>query len=314
MLLRGGRYGQRQAFEQNANDFAVIRLVHNDRRTKSTIDWRSRSITRKRPRLPFPVVGIGASAGGLEAFDTILRRDAGQTGHRVSFSCSTCRRTARAWWLKSSPSIRPCRCCKWQMAWQSNRTTCASIRPGHTLTIKDGALHLGVNEELQSTNEELQTSKEELQSLNEELTTVNAQLEAKMEELEATTQRPEQPAFQHGHRGGVPRYAAADSPLYAGDHDLFELIPSDIGRPMSDMANKFSRSRPGARLPERCWTSWCRSKRKLRSASGRVYVRRMLPYRTSDNRIEGVVITFVDISRRKQAEDALARARSGSGW
>jgi two-component system CheB/CheR fusion protein len=163
---------------------------------------------------------------------------------------------------------------------------------------------MSTNEELQSTNEELQTSKEELQSLNEELTTVNAQLEAKMEELEGTSNdlssllsSTDIAVVFLDTQLRIRRFTPAIT-------DLVELIPSDIGRPLSDLANKFT---------DPDLLSDCRlvldklvpREQEVRSTSDRMYLRRVLPYRTGDNRIDGVVITFVDISQRKKAEDSL---------
>jgi two-component system CheB/CheR fusion protein len=160
---------------------------------------------------------------------------------------------------------------------------------------------ISVNEELQSTNEELETSKEELQSLNQELTTVNAQLQVKMEELESSTNHMSSllkstdiavvfldPELR------IRRYTPAVK-------DLFELIPSDIGRPLCDLALKFS---------DPMLLQSSRSVLKTGSAidaeivsnSGRTYVRRVLPYRKTDHPIQGVVLTFVDITARKAVE------------
>ena len=161
-----------------------------------------------------------------------------------------------------------------------------------------------VNEELQSTNEELQTSKEELQSLNEELTTVNAQLQAKMEELEATTNdlssllsSTDIAVIFLDTRFRIRRFTPAVK-------DLVEAIPSDLGRPIGDLARKFT----DVHLIEdarEVLEKLVPVEREIFSDSGRAYVRRALPYRTTDNRIAGVVITFIDITARKQAESAL---------
>ncbi|HEX3358161.1 MAG TPA: chemotaxis protein CheB, partial [Tepidisphaeraceae bacterium] len=97
-----------------------------------------------------------------------------------------------------------------------------------------------INEELQSTNEELETSKEELQSLNEELTTVNAQLQTKMEELEGMTNdlssllsSTDIAVVFLDTYFRIRRFTPAVK-------DLMELIPSDVGRPLSDLARKFT--------------------------------------------------------------------------
>ena len=161
-----------------------------------------------------------------------------------------------------------------------------------------------INEELQSTNEELETSKEELQSLNEELTTVNAQLQAKMEELQATTSDLDSllsstdiavifldPQFR------VRRFTPAV-------RDLVDLIAADVGRPLRDLNRKFEDpqlSDDAQAVIERLVPV----EREVASDSGRWYSRRALPYRTSDNRINGVVLTFVDITDRRRADAAM---------
>lgn len=162
-----------------------------------------------------------------------------------------------------------------------------------------------INEELQSTNEELETSKEELQSLNEELTTVNAQLQAKMEELESTTNdltslltSTDIAVVFLDTRFRIRRYTPVVS-------DLFELIPSDVGRPLNDLARKFRDDDLNADV-QSVLDRLVPVEREIESNSGRIYMRRVLPYRTTDNRIDGVVITFVDISARRRAEAALS--------
>ena len=161
-----------------------------------------------------------------------------------------------------------------------------------------------VNEELQSTNEELETSKEELQSLNEELTTVNAQLQVKMEEAQATSNDLTSllgstdiavifldPQFR------IRRFTPAVK-------DLVELIAADVGRPLKDLNRKFRDADllgDAQRVLERLVTV----EREIASDSGRFYARRTLPYRTSDDRIAGVVVTFVDITARRAAEAAV---------
>ncbi|HEX4129556.1 MAG TPA: chemotaxis protein CheB [Pirellulales bacterium] len=166
-----------------------------------------------------------------------------------------------------------------------------------------------INEELQSTNEELETSKEELQSLNEELTTVNAQLHTKMEELEATTS--DLASLLSSTEIGVVfldtqfcirRFTPAVK-------DLFDLIPADVGRPLNDLARKFedpellddARAVLDRLVPV---------EKEIQSESGKWYMRRVLPYRTGDHRIGGVVVTFVDISRRRQAERDLQQSHA----
>jgi two-component system, chemotaxis family, CheB/CheR fusion protein len=169
---------------------------------------------------------------------------------------------------------------------------------------------MSVNEELQSSNEELETSKEEMQSLNEELSTVNAQLHAKMAELQNTSSDLRSllastdiavifldPQFR------IRRYTPAA-------RGLVELIGTDVGRPMQDLAMKFTDPDllgDAQAVLERLVPI----EKEIRGHDGRWYMRRVLPYRTADDRIGGVVITFVDISDRKRAEVLTAKVSEG---
>jgi two-component system CheB/CheR fusion protein len=176
---------------------------------------------------------------------------------------------------------------------------------------------LSVNEELQSANEELETSKEEMQSLNEELTTVNSQLQAKILELEHTTNDLSNLLSSTS----IP-VVFLDTQLLVRQYtpavqDLFELIPTDVGRSISDLAPKFS-TEEGTEAGHGAVRNTARAvlrnltpiEAEVRSQSGRWYLQRTLPYRTADNHIEGVVLTFVDISARKAAEQAMVQMQA----
>jgi two-component system CheB/CheR fusion protein len=168
---------------------------------------------------------------------------------------------------------------------------------------------LSINEELQSANEELETSKEELQSLNEELLTVNGQLQAKIHEIEQTTNdlanllsSTDIAVLFLDPQLRVRRYTPAVQ-------DLVDLIPADIGRPVVHLAQKFE----GGDLVVDAKTVLARlvpQEGEIRSDSGTWYLRRTLPYRTADDRIDGIVVTFVDITARKLAEQALATSQA----
>ena len=168
---------------------------------------------------------------------------------------------------------------------------------------------VSINEELQSANEELETGKEELQSLNEELITVNAQLQAKISELEATTNDLSNLLSSTNiavvfldTQFRVRRFTPAV-------YDLLELIPGDIGRPIDNLAQKFV----GGGLIEDARAVLARLiplETEVLSNSGSWYLRRTLPYRTADNHIDGVVITFVDITARRRAEQALESSQA----
>ncbi|MDB6107600.1 MAG: torS [Gammaproteobacteria bacterium] len=166
---------------------------------------------------------------------------------------------------------------------------------------------ISINEELQSSNEELETGKEELQSVNEELTTVNSQLQMKIAQLEATTNdlanllsSTDIAVVFLDSDFRVRRFTPAVS-------DLLELIESDIGRRITDLAQKFT---DGNLLVDAhsVLQRLVPVEREVRSHSGRWYLRRTLPYRTAENRIEGVVITFVDVGARKRAEQEILAA------
>jgi len=163
---------------------------------------------------------------------------------------------------------------------------------------------MSVNEELQSTNEELETSKEELQSLNEELSTVNAQLQTKVDELERVnndlgnllTSTNIATVFLDLQLR-IRRFTPAAT-------RLFTLIDSDVGRPLSDITQKFvdpTLLTDAQAVLDRLIP--CQA--EIQGADRRRYVRQVLPYRTRDSRIDGVVLTFSDV-----AADALQAARS----
>jgi two-component system, chemotaxis family, CheB/CheR fusion protein len=164
---------------------------------------------------------------------------------------------------------------------------------------------MSTNEELQSANEELETAKEELQSLNEELTTVNSQLQEKVEQVERANNDLNN-LFQSSDSMAVFLDTGFRIKLFTPAMTrLLSLLPGDIGRPLRDIAPRFS----DPRLLEDCQMVLDRlatAERQIATEEGRQYLRRTLPYRTLDNRIDGVVVTFVDITERLAA-DADAR-------
>jgi two-component system, chemotaxis family, CheB/CheR fusion protein len=164
------------------------------------------------------------------------------------------------------------------------------------------------NEKLQSTNEELETSKEQLQSYNEELHTINAQLQHKLMELEEAT-------------NDLTNLLAGTevATLFLDTHlrikwfspamkELFDLLSSDVGRPIANFAPKFADAtleQDAARILQQL----VRTELEVLSTAGRWYLRRMIPYRTQSKLIAGVVVTFTDITERKRAQDAISEAR-----
>jgi two-component system CheB/CheR fusion protein len=165
-----------------------------------------------------------------------------------------------------------------------------------------------INEELQSSNEELETSKEELQSLNEELTTVNTQLQVKIEEIEATTNDLRNLLSSTNIAVLFLDPELCVRRFTPAVRDLFDLIPADTGRPLADLQPKFV----GGDLLAEARTvleKLVPMEAEVKSKSGRAYLRRILPYRTADNRILGVVVTFIDMTERKRGEDAVRAAQ-----
>jgi two-component system, chemotaxis family, CheB/CheR fusion protein len=167
---------------------------------------------------------------------------------------------------------------------------------------------MSVNEEFQSTNEELVTSKEELQALNEELTALNNQLHETLER-----QRSASNDLQNILDSAGVATLFLDSDLNIrfftpATKSVFRIIAGDIGRPLADLtllasdANLLADTRA-------VLSSAVPIGREIEAQNGNWYIRRILPYRTQDGRIEGVVITFADISEMKAAEREIRAAR-----
>jgi len=156
-----------------------------------------------------------------------------------------------------------------------------------------------VNEELQSVNEELLTSKEETQSLNEELQTVNAQLNAKVEGLEAAQDdlmnlvNATQVPFIYLDENLCVRRFTPEA------RRLFRLIETDVGRPLADLATTLDYPELGTDAEEVLETLVPVAK-EVR-ADGSWWTVKLRPYRTSRNAIGGLVLTFVDVTRLKEA-------------
>jgi len=163
------------------------------------------------------------------------------------------------------------------------------------------------NEELQSTNEELTTSKEEMQSLNEELQTVNAELQSKVDDL--TWVRNDMTNLLNSteiatvfldNEMNVRRFTAHIS-------HLFKLIPGDVGRPLAHIVSDLDY--PGLKDDaQEVLRTLIFRELAVSTHDGRWYRVRIMPYRTQENVIDGVVITFIDITEIKMLE---ARLKAG---
>ena len=161
-----------------------------------------------------------------------------------------------------------------------------------------------MNEELRSTAEELETSQEELQSLNEELQTVNQELKVKIDEL--------------GHANNDMRNLMSSTEIGTifvdrglrvklftpRIRDIFNLISADVGRSLLDITSKLMIDNLGNDV-EAVMERLQPLEREVQTRDGRWHLMRLLPYRTSDDRIDGTVLTFIDMTERKRADDLL---------
>jgi two-component system CheB/CheR fusion protein len=163
-------------------------------------------------------------------------------------------------------------------------------------------------EELQSANEEMETSKEELQSLNEELVTVNTELQEKNEEL------------ARANNDMKNLFDSIEVPTVFLDGDLrikrftayatkvIHLIHSDVGRPITDIATTLEHE-DLAKVAGEVLRTLAFREVQVKTKKGHWYLMRVLPYRTVDDVIDGVVIAFLDIHEQKRAQLAQQEAR-----
>ena len=165
-----------------------------------------------------------------------------------------------------------------------------------------------MNEELRSAAEELETSKEELQSVNEELITVNQELKEKVEEL------------SHANSDLNNLMASTDMATIFLDRqlrvvrftprlqDLFNLLPADMGRPISDITHKLRYDSLIADA-EQVLDRLASVEREIETEDARTFLSRIAPYRTLDDKISGVVVTLIDVTQIKRAQ---AEVRAGA--
>jgi two-component system, chemotaxis family, CheB/CheR fusion protein len=166
------------------------------------------------------------------------------------------------------------------------------------------------NEELQSTNEELQSTNEELQSTNEELQTVNQELNAKMADLSQANSDMKY-LLDSTELTTLFLDSALKVRLFTtGSNKIFKLIRGDVGRPITDIASDlfYTELADDARNVLRTLRS---HEKEVMTQSGLWFLARIIPYRTPENTIDGVVITFVDISLSKTLEAELRQTQTG---
>ncbi|HUR45349.1 MAG TPA: chemotaxis protein CheB [Candidatus Saccharimonadales bacterium] len=161
-----------------------------------------------------------------------------------------------------------------------------------------------MNEELRSASEELETSREELQSINEELSTVNQELKSRLEEL--------------GNANSDLHNLMASTPIATifldralcimrytpGSLSLFRIIPGDVGRPLADLRHQLEYPELSADAVSVLETL-VPVEREIRDRDNNWFLARVLPYRTLDDHIAGVVLAFVDVTESKRSREAL---------
>ncbi len=165
-----------------------------------------------------------------------------------------------------------------------------------------------VNEELQSTNEELETAKEEMQSVNEELNTVNSELQTKVLDLSRVNNDMNNLLAGTGiatvfldHQLRILRFTPAAA-------KLINLIPGDVGRPMAHIVSNITNYTALTEDAQAVLDTLAAKEVEVNTKEGRWYTLRLQPYRTLENVIEGVVLTFIDITEMKRTAEELLKA------
>jgi two-component system CheB/CheR fusion protein len=161
---------------------------------------------------------------------------------------------------------------------------------------------LSVNEELQSSNEELEASKEELQSLNEELNTVNAELTQKIDALDRANsdlhnlfESTQIPTVFLDRNLKIRSFTPAVK-------DLFNILPGDRGRPLTDLNSRLSLPRLFEDIRYVFENGEISEREISQPETSKHYILRIAPYLDSDRHVEGVVVTFLDVTRLAQAQ------------
>ncbi len=166
-----------------------------------------------------------------------------------------------------------------------------------------------MNEEMRSATEELETSKEELQSVNEELVTVNNELKSSVEDLSGANadlnnlmSSTDIGTIFLNRQLRIQRFTPSAQ-------KIFNLIPADVGRPLSDITHRLDYdgiSEDAQKVLDELTTS----ESELQVGRAHWFLVRIAPYRTGEDRIAGVVATFIDITRRRQAEEELRESEA----
>jgi PAS domain-containing protein len=189
-------------------------------------------------------------------------------------------------------------------AHQEARSVCEEMQTSQEELTSTNEELQSINEELQSTNEELTTSKEELQSMNEEMHTINQELQMRLDELSRTNSDMKNlldstdiATLFLDSTLCVRRFTSETS-------KITKLIPGDVGRPITDIASALLYP-DLVNDAQQALRTLVKVERQIPVPDGSWFAARILPYRTLDNMIDGVVITFMDITVSKRLESEL---------
>jgi len=187
----------------------------------------------------------------------------------------------------------------------------SAIQGRDALVLEQKAINdeaLSVNEEFQSTNEELLTSKEELQSLNEELIALNSQLQETLDRQRIASDDLQNILYSTNVATLFLDQKLRIRFFTPATKTFFSVIPGDIGRPLADLQSLADDDDLLVDAKSVLLHSTT-IEREIRGPGGTWFVRRLFPYRTHDERVEGVVITFIDITELRRTAAALDEAR-----
>jgi chemotaxis methyl-accepting protein methylase len=296
---RTGKYLEPAAGKANWNLFAMVREG-----LRYEVADAFQKVIRKKESVVLHGLKVGTN-GGSQFVDVTIRRleepEALQGLVMIVFTDVTAPVPSKAAGKAPPPHVRNPRLADLEQELLRAR---AEARATHEEMQTSQEELRSTNEELQSTNEELTTSKEEMQSLNEELQTVNAELQSKVEEYARTSDDMKNllnstdiATLFLDNELKVRRFTPQAT-------KIIKLIPTDEGRPITDLASNLSYPElaDDAREVLRKLAS---VEKPIGAQDGRWFSVRIMPYRTLDDRIDGVVITFADITVSKTLEAKL---------
>jgi two-component system CheB/CheR fusion protein len=303
---RTGRYLEPAVGKANLNIFAMAReglqfalgsAFQKALRQKEAVDVKGIKIgTNGGTQLVDVTVQQVAEPEALRGMVMIVFRDVATSPKRKRRTSSSTVPTDTARVLELEQEIQGLR--------EELQTTREEMQSSHEELTSTNEELQSANEELQSTNEELTTSREEMQSINEELQSVNAEQQSKMEELNWSNNdminllnSTEIITVFLDNQLRIRRFTI-------GADKLFKLIPSDVGRPLSDIVSDLQYSELSAEAGEVLRTLVF-SEKQITTTDGRWYSVRIMPYRTTEDVIGGVVITFSNITTVKTLEAEL---------